>query len=161
MAEEQKNINLVKYYNIIENNQGIYNDDEYQKILKYVEEIKTKLNNQTKEFYKKDKYTIVDYYKFSKYYNVNLNENLFDNNIYEILLKYDLNKINNMIMYYRKIDFINDGINSLDDFIYDSYKYNSNIRLNRIMSISIILYCEYTKEEKLLKDIIEVGDMYE
>ena len=161
---EHVNTNFGKYYRIIENNKGKYTNEEYSKILNYLDISKKRFNNKTKKFYTKDKYTIKDLYLFDEYYNNELKEVLFNQeslDIYKIIIKYDNSKIDNMAKYYRYSTYVDNSIKSLDEFIYNTYNYKNNNKVNHIMHISFMLNMEYSKEEIILKDIIEVGDMNE
>ncbi len=163
-TSEHVNTDFDKYYNIIENNKGKYTNEEYTKILKYIEISKKRFNDKTKEFYMKEKYTIKDLYLFDEYYNNNLSEILFNEeslNVYKIIIKYDNSKVDNMAKYYRYSTYVNSSIKSLDDFIYNTYNYSNNTKVNHIMHITFILNMEYSKEEIILKDIIEVGEINE
>lgn len=163
-TSEYVNTDFDKYYNIIKNNKGKYTNEEYTKILKYIEISKKRFNDKTKEFYMKEKYTIKDLYLFDEYYNNNLSEILFNEeslNVYKIIIKYDNSKVDNMAKYYRYSTYVNSSIKSLDDFIYNTYNYSNNTKVNHIMHITFILNMEYSKEEIILKDIIEVGEINE
>jgi len=161
---EHVNTDFSKYYKIIENNRGRYSAEEYNKIIKYLDVSKKRFNNKTEEFYTKDKYTIKDLYLFDEYYNDELKEVLFNQeslDIYKIIVKYDNSKIDNMAKYYRYSTYVDNSINSLDEFIYNTYDYKNNTKVNHVTNITFILNMEYSKEEIILKDIIEVGDMNE
>lgn len=161
---EHVNTDFSKYYKIIENNRGRYSTEEYNKIIKYLDVSKKRFNNKTEEFYTKDKYTIKDLYLFDEYYNDELKEVLFNQeslDIYKIIVKYDNSKIDNMAKYYRYSTYVDNSINSLDEFIYNTYDYKNNTKVNHVTNITFILNMEYSKEEIILKDIIEVGDMNE
>ncbi len=161
---EHVNTDFSKYYKIIENNRGRYSAEEYNKIIKYLDVSKKRFNNKTEEFYTKDKYTIKDLYLFDEYYNDELKEVLFNQeslDIYKIIVKYDNSKIDNMAKYYRYSTYVDNSINSLDEFIYNTYDYKNNTKVNHATNITFILNMEYSKEEIILKDIIEVGDMNE
>ena len=99
-----------------------------------------------------------DYREFYKYYYSNLIENYESNKtIYSILLKYDLSKENNMIKYYRYYNFSKKYISNIYDRLYHQFDYKKlSLDFPNIFSC---LKNEFDKEEMLLKDIIEVGEL--
>lgn len=151
-------LNFDNYYNIILNNQGKYDNEDYEKIIRYVNKTKERLNDKTKEYMLKEKVTMNDYKEFYKYYYSNLIENYESNKtIYSILLKYDLSKEDNMIKYYRYYNFSKQYISNIYDRLYHQFDYKkSSLDFPNIFSC---LKNEFNKEEMLLKDIIEVGEL--
>lgn len=151
-------INFDNYYNIILNNQGKYDNEDYEKIIRYVNKTKERLNDKTKEYLLKEKVNMNDYREFYKYYYSNLIENYESNKtIYSILLKYDLSKENNMIKYYRYYNFSKKYISNIYDRLYHQFDYKKlSLDFPNIFSC---LKNEFDKEEMLLKDIIEVGEL--
>lgn len=151
--------NIENKIKIIKNNKGKYSDDDYKKITIYINSLNKLFSNETKQFLYKKNYTLKDYYKFKDYSYNNFYVNYYNLNdsLYYTLIKYDTNIIDNMIKYERlnnKLIQINSNISNIID---NSYKYNlKNIDL---MDIDSFLYITYVKEEQLLKDIIEVGDI--
>lgn len=151
--------NIENKIKIIKNNKGKYSDGDYKKITIYINSLDKLFSNETKEFLYKKNYTLKDYYKFKdySYNNFYVNYNNLNDSLYYTLIKYDTNIIDNMIKYERlnnKLIQINSNISNIID---NSYKYNlKNIDL---MDIDSFLYITYVKEEQLLKDIIEVGDI--
>lgn len=151
--------NIENKIKIIKNNKGKYSDDDYKKITIYINSLNKLFSNETKQFLYKKNYTLKDYYKFKdySYNNFYVNYNNLNDSLYYTLIKYDTNIIDNMIKYERlnnKLIQINSNISNIID---NSYKYNlKNIDL---MDIDSFLYITYVKEEQLLKDIIEVGDI--
>lgn len=148
---------LDSYYNVILNNQGKYSDLEYEEIKNYVNNGKNIYNDKTKKYLLKEKVKVKDYEEFSNDYSIDLIENsLSGTKIYNILLKYDLSKIDNMINYVKYNDYfietVHNIFNKLDKKLDYNISYNE-INLGRIMDN------EYRKEELLLKDIIEVGEL--
>ena len=151
--------NIENKIKIIKNNKGKYSDDDYKKITIYINSLNKLFSNETKQFLYKKNYTLKDYYKFKDYSYNNFYANYYNLNdsLYYTLIKYDTSIIDNMIKYERlnnKLIQINSNISNIID---NSYKYNlKNIDL---MDIDSFLYITYVKEEQLLKDIIEVGDI--
>ena len=90
--------------NLIENNQGKYNYEEYQLILNFINDIKYLTNkNIEQELINKTQFTIKDFNNFFD------NMSIYDiygydgsnsyKQIYKIILKYDINKYDNMLNY--------------------------------------------------------------
>ena len=147
-----------KYYNIILNNQGKYSNEDYDKIVRYVNKTKERLNDTTKEYMLKETVTMNDYKEFYKYYYSNVIENYESNKtLYSVLLKYDLSKDSNMLKYYRYYNFSKDYIDNIYNRLYNQFDYNQKSSV-----FPNIFYClknDFDKEEMLLKDIIEVGEL--
>ena len=157
-----------KYYNIIINSQGKYNNEEYQKIISYVKDSKKRIDTLYNDYYNKTYYTMKDYYKFKdKYYN-----NLYtyymirqnNNSLYYILLKYNNSEkiISNMLKYEKLINNNFNTFNSILNKIDDSYKYDIKGRPS-LMESYVISYINWycMNDEQLFKDIIEVGGLNE
>lgn len=155
--------NVETYSTIILKSQGIYTDWEYKILKEYAETIKTKFNDKTKEYLFKENYTMKDYYTFKEYYETNLQDIYYDNTSkyteYFILLKYDTNIVDNMLKYQSSQEFINRSSFDLAKTINNSYKYTNH--MINIYNPVTILNRMYHQEEMLLKDIIEVGELYE
>lgn len=163
------NDNYEKYYNIIINNQGKYTNEEYKKIINYVNDSKERIDKLYNDYYDKKYYTLKDYYKFKeKYYNdIFMYHRIRQNNnsLYYILLKYNNSEkiFSNMIKYEKLLDINFNTFNSILKEIDDSYKYDiSNKPFDTIQS-RIISYINWycTNDERLFKDIIEVGELNE
>ena len=158
-----------KYYNIIINNQGKYTNEEYKKIINYVKDSKERIDKLYNDYYDKKYYTMKDYYKFKeKYYNdIFMYHKIRQNNnsLYYILLKYNNNEkiFSNMIKYEKLFDINNNTFNSILKQIDDSYKYDISNKPFDIIQSRIISYINWycTNDERLFKDIIEVGGLNE
>lgn len=151
--------NIENKIKIIKNNKGKYSDDDYKKITIYINSLNKLFSNETKQFLYKKNYTLKDYYKFKDYSYNNFYVNYYNLNdsLYYTLIKYDTNIIDNMIKYERLNNNLIQINSNISNIIDNSYKYNlKNIDL---MDIDSFLYITYVKEEQLLKDIIEVGDI--
>ena len=151
--------NIENKIKIIKNNKGKYSDDDYKKITIYINSLNKLFSNETKQFLYKKNYTLKDYYKFKdySYNNFYVNYNNLNDSLYYTLIKYDTNIKNNMIKYERLNNNLIQINSNISNIIDNSYKYNlKNIDL---MDIDSFLYITYVKEEQLLKDIIEVGDI--
>ncbi len=158
-----------KYYNIIINNQGKYTNEEYKKIINYVKDSKERIDKLYNDYYDKKYYTMKDYYKFKgKYYNdIFMYHKIRQNNnsLYYILLKYNNNEkiFSNMIKYEKLFDINYNTFNSILKQIDDSYKYDISNKPFDIIQSRIISYINWycINEERLFKDIIEVGGLNE
>ena len=148
---------LDNYYNVILNNQGKYSDLDYEEIKNYVKNSKNIFNSKIKNYLLKEKVKVKDYEEFDNNYGPDLIKNsISSTKIYNILLKYDLSKVDNMINYAKYDDKFIESLRNMDDKLNKKLNYNINyedINLGRIMDN------EYEKEELLLKDIIEVGEL--
>lgn len=155
-----------KDYNIVINNQGKYSKEDYDKIVKYLKKSKEYIDNIYDRYYIKDKISMKDYYLFkSKYQNDSHVRNLVrsNNSLYYTLIKYDNsdNLIKNMIQYNKNIDSLFEYNNSINELLKDSYKYSFKTYDDRTILFKYIITLEYINEERLLKDIIEVGELNE
>lgn len=150
---------------LILNNKGIYSNEEYETIKKYVDAINnltdTSLNERTLN---KDDFTFNEIMNYQE--NINIYSLMgynvpFDNSIYKIIVKYNSSKIDNMILY---TNYRNNALNVMLDYsgeLYYSFKYGYRFD-NKIVDKfrSYILY-QYMSYNIILKDIIEVGEIHE
>ena len=148
---------LDSYYNVILNNQGKYSDLDYEEIKNYVNNGKNIYNDKTKKYLLKEKVKVKDYEEFDNNYGADLIKNsISSTKIYNILLKYDLSKIDNMINYAKYADKFIESLRNMSDKINKKLDYNINYSE---INLGSIMDNEYGKEELLLKDIIEVGEL--
>ena len=159
---------IEKYSNIILNNQGKYTDEEYSKIVKYVNKINNTLDDKAKEYLLKEKYTVKDFYEFKQYYKDNLYENFIYENyiqnksIYYIILKYDIEKVYNFIGYYEsKNTKVRSFVTFTNKVVDSTYKYDGKVTEVSALYITVIMNAIYKNEVTLLEDIIEVGELNE
>ena len=160
--KEESDIDLNKYYDIILNNQGKYTDEEYKIIVDYVNKTKVRLNDEKKEYLYKEKATMKDCITFienthfidDENGNISIRAGL---DIYPILLKYDLSKYENFVHYINNLHTVLRAFNDLGMLVEYRYSYTNNSSGGE--SLFLILYYEFTKDELLLKDIIEVGEL--
>lgn len=149
--------NLEKYINIIKNNKGKYSDEDYKKIIAYVNDLDKLFSKETKEILNKSEYTLKDYYEFHKYHYNNIYSQ--DKSLYCILIKYDINKVDNMLKYEQIKDNVRNIYIGIASTTSDSYKYGLTEKY--LMSVNSFFMWSYINEEQLLKDIIEVGGIDE
>ena len=164
ISETNSNINIIK------NNKGKYTDEEYDKILTYVESIETDIKNENNLYYVDKVYysysDLVKFYETHQRYEYVVDE--FDDSytvgtkdIYQILLTHDYNIIESITSYY--------GCNaSIDSTVYYFYNMLENPYINnkKIDSFSAdmingYLVMRYYRDNNLLLNIIEVGDLHE
>ena len=172
-AEEESNL---KQYEEIKNNvdlilnvQGKYSDDDYVRITNYIDNIKKVLNLNEFEYFKKEYYTYNDLEKLSKTYNSynNYDDRFIDYSvdnaidIYYILIKYDINKANNI----RDCSWMIDnhwGFKNNINYPSTSFSlYYYNVPKELANNIYFSLDNRYDLYYLVLNDIIEVGDINE
>lgn len=159
---DYENISKIEEYsNTILNHQGRYSDEDYEMILKYIEKTKRRLNNDTKNYLLKDTYSVKDIFKFHKYYKDVLYENYWDNkSLYYMLIHYDIDKAEHMIDYYVAKQNIDRNYHILYNIVNSSYQYKNDLSQMSALYVFSIVTGIYKNEVMLLKDIIEVGDLY-
>lgn len=146
---------------MIINNQGKFTDEEYEEILSYVKAIKD-LNNipETEKIFMQKKYTYQDIKEYAEsinmysLYGYNMRVN---NTIYDIILKYNLNKTSAMSLY---IGLRNECINILEDlyeFINIPYYNDETLDIDPALKLKNLILNQYYSYNIILKDIIEVG----
>jgi transcriptional regulator with XRE-family HTH domain len=158
-SEVETNIKIVK------NNQGIYSDDDYSKILNFVNKLEKNLNSQNNlYYYSKDYYTyaeIIDFYRLHQdylYLSMTLD---FKDTIYEMVHRYNPSIVSNMISYYEFCKLLagyNEGIYKQ---LENPYYNNQGISNDVVSDVKGFIFYEYFRDRLLLNDIIEVGEMNE
>lgn len=172
-AEEDSNLKqyeeIKNNVDLILNNQGIYSDDDYARITNYIDNIKKVLTLDEKEYFKKQYYTYNDLKKLSENYNSHNNyddrfidysvDNAID--VYYLLIKYDINKANNIRDCSWMIDNhwgFKNNITSIDT---DFSLYYYNVSKELANNIYFSLDNRYDLYYLVLNDIIEVGEINE
>jgi len=158
---------ILESIELIENNQGIYTEEEYKLIKQYVSDIKTLINKDVeKELLSKNRLTIKDFNKFfdnMSIYDIYGYDGLYEyRNIYKIILKYDIDKYDNMLNYNSAQKLYTNSFVELSDIYYPIYKYG--YKQNAIPYenyINIIINLKYTTYRMILNDIVEVGEISE
>ena len=175
MVKAEEDSNLKQYEEIknnvdlILNNQGIYSDDDYVRITNYIDNIKKVLNLNEKEYFKKQYYTYNDLKKLSENYkSVNSYDDRFldysvDNSIdvYYILIKYDINKANNIP---NCSSMVNNhwGFKNNIGYLNTNFSlYYYNVSKELANNIYFSLGNRYDLYDLILNDIIEVGEINE
>lgn len=166
-AYTEKYINkLSNYINLIENNQGIYTDEEYKLIRELVNDIKVLYDKPIEqELLSKTKLTIKDFNgffdEFSIYDITGYDGSLHYKDIYKIILKYDIDRYDNMLSYNYAQRINLNSYTELSNIYYPIYRYGYD--LDQYISyenyINIIINLKYTSYNLILKDIVEVGDI--
>jgi len=152
---------------LLENNQGIYTNEEYELITEYVNDIKLLINKDIeKELLNKQKLTIKDFNKFfdnMSIYDIYGYDGMYKyRNIYKIILKYDIEKYDNMLNYNSAQKLYANSFTELSNIYYPIYKYGyeqNSLPYESYMQILINL--KYTTHRIILNDIIEVGEINE
>ena len=148
---------------LILNNQGKYSDEDYEKIVKYINDIKYFIDIENdKKLFEKDKYNYQDILKESitTIYEV-FGFDFPNNNIYETIIKYDVNKIKNANYYYSWQNEYLNVTGEIYDFLTSTYEYNKNINIDVAVKIKEKIFYQYFLYKLSLEDIIEVGDIHE
>jgi len=159
---EQLVSNVEVLFERVLSDQGKFSDEDYEKIVKHVNDAKQVLNDKTKEYLLKEEYTMKDYYNFQEYYKENIQDFYLNGRQYTeyyILLKYDQNMVDNLLKYQQNFNFLGSVNTNFMSYVYSSYKYNidlENVNMPLVYIISL-----YSSEHMLLNDIIEVGDISE
>lgn len=175
MVKAEEDSNLKQYEEIknnvdlILNNQGIYSDDDYVRITNYIDNIKKVLTLNEKEYFKKQYYTYNDFKKLiENYKSVNSYDDRFidysvDNSIdvYYLLIKYDINKANNIRDCSWRIDNHWGFKNNISSLNTDSSLYYYNVPKEIANNIYFSLDNRYDLYNLVLNDIIEVGEINE
>jgi len=155
----QQNINTIK------NNQGIYSDEEYKKILTFTTNLEKKLDIEKDKYYaSKDTYTykeILEFYESKKDYR-NLSITLtFTDTIYDIVHKYNPETVKNILSYFNYSDSIANCENEIYEQIKNPYYYDKEVSDNVAYNVTGFIHYEYYRDNSLLNDIVEVGEMNE
>ena len=148
---------------LILNNQGKYSDEDYEKIVKYINDIKYFIDIENdKKLFEKDKYNYQDILKESitTIYEV-FGFDFPNNNIYETIIKYDVNKLKNANYYYSWQNEYLNVTGEIYDFLTSTYEYNKNINIDVAVKIKEKIFYQYFLYKLSLEDIIEVGDIHE
>ena len=165
---DEKVKNVKRKIELIENNKGIYNDEEYTLILELINDMKFLTNKEIErkliskkhikiedinEFF--DNMSIYDIYGYDglNYYR----------NVYKSILKYDIEKYDNMLKYINFQSIFMNSYLELSDVYYPIYKYgyDSNSYAYYGNYIKTLIEIKYGTYNVILDDIIEVGDINE
>lgn len=157
--------------NILKNNQGKFNNEEYSTILSYINSIENLEIDRDNILYKKEYYTFNDLNIINKKYHIEtwyilyqheLSNSLYNSiNIYKILLKYDDQMFNKLIDINDNINKFNENIEDINSFMKNIYIFNSSSNKNIGTSLKFALWYNYGTHHKCLNDIIKVGGINE
>jgi transcriptional regulator with XRE-family HTH domain len=155
--------NVVNNIAIIKNHQGIYSNDDYKKILSFIDDLEKALNPQKDlAYYKKMNYSYAELIDFCSFHQKNDFMNFLYNSsdsVYSIIHKYNPTVVENMISYYahRYSAFRNDF--SLFEQLTYPYYNNKEVNVEVVSMLNSIILNEYSQESLLLNDIIKVGEI--
>lgn len=153
---------------LIQNNQGIYSDEEYELIKEFVNDLEylTNKNIETKLISKKHIKIkdVNEFYDNISIYDINgYDGNNNYKNIYKAILKYDINKYDNMLQYTNLQKIFMNTYLELSEIYYPIYKYGYDINPHIYYGnyIKSLIEIKYTSYLTILEDIIEVGEISE
>ena len=159
--------NILEYISLIENNQGIYTNEEYKLIIEYISDIKSLINKDIeKELLNKEALTLKDFNKFFDSFSI-YDAYGYDGvykyrNIYKIILKYNIDKYDNMLNYNSAQKLYSNSFVELSNIYYPIYKYSyEQNNLPYESYINILINLKYTSYKIILNDIVEVGEINE
>lgn len=154
--------NIDSRVDLILSNKGIFTDEEYNIIKNYVNAIKDLSNpKQALKFINKEKFTykeLLEYKDSISIYAITGYEVDFNEKVYQILVKYNINKLDNMINFSR---FKNICLETFVSLELDLTLNNSYISKDIVNTLNIITTTQYKLYNTILDDIIEVGGMHE
>ncbi|MFA5407415.1 MAG: helix-turn-helix transcriptional regulator [Bacilli bacterium] len=155
----EKNISLIK------NNKGIYSDNDYNKILMFVKYLETNLAPQDGLYYSsKINYSYNDIAEFYKLHHNYIYSDLPINSgkeLYEMLHDYNPDVIDNIIIYSNYTRMLANYKMYLFEQLTYPYYNDKKISNAIVLTISGSIYTAYYRDNMLLKDIIEVGEINE
>lgn len=153
---------ITRYATLIQNNRGIYKEEDYEKILIYINDLERRLTSQLKLI--KSNYT---YKEVVLLYNTQLKDRYdvmisdFDNSVYSMLSKYDNSIIKNIVMYFEYNEIYRTSMYEVEEELKHPYYYGKKVSDSLVTSIKNGQYFDFYKETMLLKDIIKVGEISE
>ena len=166
---------MKEYFNkieLIENNQGIYTNEEYQLILTFIKDIKQVSNKKIEqEMLLKDMVSLMDLKKFiNKIYFYDVlgyeGDSYKNSDLYKIILKYDSDKYDRMLGYNSLKELYINTLISLDEVFYKAYIYNYKGNMIYDDTVCIfylynIINLKYQANDRIITDIIEAGEINE
>lgn len=149
----------------IKNNKGIYSDEEYKKILYFVNELEKNMKEENNLYYfNKEKYTysdIVEFYDSHKESWLIKSARGHIQEIYEIVHNHDSSVVYNIVHYYINTDSLSDNSIKLFKQLKAPYYNGKKIDNEIIVYIKDTIYRENYRNNILLKDIVKVGGIDE
>ncbi len=165
-SEEHLFVEINENIERIKNDKGIYNDDEYKKIMDFINKLENNLKEQNNSYYYNMKnYTykdLVDFYNSHQNFVLSLSAPAGHiQEIYEIVHNHDPDVVKNVVDYYRYTD--NLVKYSLAFFVQLKTPYYSGGKINNEIGASVqsFIDVENRRDNMLLKDIVEVGGINE
>ncbi len=155
------------YFNIekIKKDQGIYNDEEYAKILSFVNQLEKNLKYQNTAYYlSKNNYTYSEIATFYSFYTKSYyteNPFLASNEIYLIIHSHDYNVIDNIVKNNTYSNFLMNENLFLFEQLVSPYYNGKSMSAEIATTVKSIINIKNIKDSMLLKDIIEVGGINE
>ena len=157
-AEIENNIEKIK------NNQGTYNDEDYQQILAFINKLENNLKEQNNLYYftKKDyKYKeIYDFYNNHQNY-IYLETSDHIQSIYEIVHKYDSSVVNNVVRYYTSTNLLMQNSTNIWEQLSAPYYNNRKIDNEIVVKLHGFILIETRRDSMILNDIVKVGGIDE
>lgn len=158
------------YINIIKNNKGKYTDEEYKKILIYVNGLEDDFKFENNSYYVGKIY--YKYPELVRFYDIHQNYEYVlagDNRasfvstkqIYEILLNHNYNVIDNLTDYNNYTYSINSTTYNLYEALLQPYYYGKNVNDSVANEVNNYLAMRYYRDNELLSIIMKAGEMYE
>ena len=142
--------------NLIKNNSGKYNEEEYKHILLFVEDITNITNiDSDKEMFNKE------FYKYNDFKNVNENYLTIHSSLDIMGIKNIIKKYGDVVDIDSYFDSYYGSLRNIKLFISNSYKYNYvfDNEYSYGNDVKDLIHNKYSLYDILLKNIIEVGDI--
>ena len=151
------------YVDIVLNNQGKYTDEEYEAIRDYVEAIRD-FNDfvKTEKIFRQECYKhqeIKDYINDFSVYSIYGYKMDAQGSVYNIILKYDINKIKAMSLFLSTTNEVVNLVNDLYEFVEMPYYNEDTLNIDPADKLKTLIQCQFSSYKIALKDIIEVGGL--
>jgi transcriptional regulator with XRE-family HTH domain len=149
----------------IKSDKGVYSDEEYKKILNFINKLENNLKKENNLYYynkKQYKYSeIVEFYDCHKEsWNIEATAGHIQE-IYEIVHNHNPNVVKNIVSYYTYTNSLIDDSVELFEQLKAPYYNGKKIDREITVSIQSFIYFENYRDDMLLKDIVEVGGIDE
>jgi hypothetical protein len=149
----------------IKNDKGVYSDEEYKKILNFINKLNKNLKEENNLYYynkKQYKYSeIVEFYdSHQEFWYLEASAGHIQE-IYEIVHNHNPNVVKNIVSYYTYTNSLIDDSVELFEQLKAPYYNGKKIDREITVSIQNFIYLESRRDNMLLKDIVEVGGIGE
>jgi transcriptional regulator with XRE-family HTH domain len=149
----------------IKNDKGVYSDEEYKKILNFINKLNKNLKEENNLYYynkKQYKYSeIVEFYdSHQEFWYLEASAGHIQK-IYEIVHNHNPNVVKNIVSYYTYTNSLIDDSVELFEQLKAPYYNGKKIDREITVSIQNFIYLESRRDNMLLKDIVEVGGIGE